>query len=251
MTTFDPNAAPTQQQAPVQVPVVVPPVAAPAPSAAPYLVVGDRAFHDQSAVITKITHADQHIGTLKNERRTDKAALQAAQQETVTLKAEIQRLNGLVDALSKTTATPNAGTPAATGSVSKEDLVQGVVQVLDQRQSATVQETNLQSCMTKAQTVLGENYKVVVGEKAKTLGYPTYASIDELARTKPAVFEALFLQVQGATPPATVPGNGTINPSALPNQGQPTNKPSMSIKGKTGREIAAMVQAELARPAAA
>ena len=249
MTTFDPNAAPTQQQAPVQVPVVVPPVAAPAPSAAPYLVVGDRAFHDQSAVITKITHADQHIATLENERRTDKAALQAAQQETVTLKAEIQRLNGLVDALSKTTATPNAGTPAATGSVSKEDLVQGVVQVLDQRQSATVQATNLQSCMTKAQTVLGENYKVLVGEKAKTLGY-TYADIDKLASTQPAVFEALFLPVQGQTPPATVPGNGTINPSALPNQGQPTNKPSMSIKGKTGREIAAMVKAELARPAA-
>lgn len=148
-----------------------------------WLVIGDRKY-DKDAAVTKITHADSHISKLEQELaelRREKELL-SAQQEARQAMSQLQTQSNPTPAVQNTTET---------GKDDGNDLESRVEQILRQRESQTVKQTNLNQSTEAAKAVYGEAYQAKLEELGKGLGM-SKADIVELASSKPQAFKHLF-----------------------------------------------------------
>ena len=190
-----------------------------------FMVVGDRAYRTQDDVINKLQHADQHIATLESERDTDRQKLKAQETEIESLKAEVERLKKIVDALPGQDANADpSGKGQQTAAPSKEELVKDVMAAMHAETDAAQRKANHAACITKVAAKFGqENVDSKVEEIAKDLGM-TVAQAQQLAMNSPKGFEKLFLgEVSQPTPGAS--HDGGINSNAFQQQNQQNQKP--------------------------
>ena len=194
-----------------------------------FMIVGDRAYKDREAVITKLTHADQHIRTLETERATDRATIKTQADEIERLKLIIEaRGHGNEDASGKSTQT---------AALSKEDVVSTVRNVLSEDQ----RKTNLNAVYKEAQTAYGEKMLEKIGSIASELGY-TGSQLDELAKSNPTAFRKLFLPAQEQSKPNPPHHESTLNTNSLNGGGE---KPKGSVKGLNSKDVHANFQARM------
>ena len=174
-----------------------------------FLVVGDRAFRDKDAVVTKIAHSEKHIATLEAERKADREARAA-------LEAEVARLKLIADSLNVNTPVSQVVTPT----IDKDELVQAVTSKIAMQQNESVRNENLNKAHEEAKAVYGDSYKTKVAEIAKSLGMPI-SSVDALAKDSPAAFKKMFLPAN-----TTAQGNAhSINAGSGVNTQQLNAKP--------------------------
>lgn len=193
------------------------------PSQSVFMIVGDRAYRSQEDVVNKISHADQHIATLENERKTDKAEIER-------LQAENARLSKIVDNMPGTgSGNDLSGNGSQTENLSIDEIVQktaSMVTNLQQEEAQrTQQENNLAACEQKAQELYGDSYKDTIRQRGQELGM-SGAQIDALGKDSPSAFSRLFLDNQDVSSPAPSHGSGAdVNTAAMQHQQGRGNDP--------------------------
>lgn len=157
-----------------------------------FLIVGDRAFRDRDSLVKHVSSAQEHIKTLEAERATDRQTLDE-------LKAEVERLRKVAEAAASPTGKPD---PV----IDPDEVVSRTVAVLSQQEQAKVQAANLAAAVERAKQVYGDEFTQKVSEKAAALGM-SLEEVDQMAKTKPALFDATFLPTSTKTPNAYQPGH--------------------------------------------
>lgn len=155
-----------------------------------FLIVGDRAFRDREALVKHISSAQAHIQTLEAERAADRQTL-------AELKAEVERLKKIADAAA---SAPDKGDPP----FDPDEVVSRTVAVLTQQEQAKVQAANLAAAVERAKKAYGDEFTQKINEKAAALGM-TLEEVDQMAKTKPALFDATFLPTSSTRPNAYQP----------------------------------------------
>jgi hypothetical protein len=167
-----------------------------------FLEVGDRKFSSPDEVVTKITNQDQFIETLKQERDQDRSLLNDLLEQMTALKNNSVDQSTFEQLLERKQQQQDPEPEKGVSVPTSDDITERVMQELTARQQQEAQATNLQNAMAKAKNTFGEGYKDAVLNTAQSLGL-TGADVDEMAESKPKLFESLFLKQAAPTKPAT------------------------------------------------
>lgn len=167
-----------------------------------FLEVGDRKFSSPDEVATKIANQDEFINTLKQEREQDRNLLNDLLEQMTALKNNSVDQSTFEQLLERKQQQPNAESKPEVSVPTSDDITEQVMQRLTAKQQQEAQSSNLQNAMEKAKNTFGDAYKNAVLNTAQSLGL-SGADVDEMARTKPQLFESLFLKQAAPTKPAT------------------------------------------------
>lgn len=196
-----------------------------------FLIVGERAFTDKAAAAKHISSAQSHIATLEAERKADRVKLGEQEAELARLRLVAQSIENGV--------TPSIDDRNMTTPINREELinetVKAVTGVLTAGEKAKIADSNMALSFAASKAAYGEKHVEKVAEIARNRGMST-GQIDDLARTAPEAFKALFLPIQTGS---SVPFNNGINTNALSDSG--TNKPSINVMKMTGAQRAAFI----------
>lgn len=188
--------------------------------------------YTQAELITKLTHGDQFIETLKSERDEDRKLLaDAAEQLKKATNSE-----ELLKKLKEEKQPAPASTPATTTAV---DIEGTVAKVIADREVALSRAKNFESVKSELQKAFGEKADSKVKEVCAEVGM-TFEQAIELAHTAPEAFKRFFPDLTKQAPKSGVPA-GNVNTAAL--NGKPDKPKSGYWDAKSGKEqVAAYLQ---------
>lgn len=207
---IDPQADPVAQGS-------VTPKAEPQADPQVALIVGERAFATMDDVKTKIVNADAHITNIESENATMRAELDAVKAELATATSLDQVLH------SKDTRET---------SLSQDNLSTLVREQVGSLKAEELSNSNRESCITKAQSVYGDDFIVKMQTMATELGL-TMDDVDSMAGTNPRLFTKTFLPSTPLVKPLASHHASTIRTSSL--QDTPVSieyKPVLSLTSK-------------------
>lgn len=201
----------------------------PAPEQKPLFSIGTREY-DIDAAVSKITNADNHISTLEQERKADKARLEELEAK---LKSQSDLEAKLDEALSRLGNPQQGSSNQNTGSTDPVDIqelrnsllreaVQAASQTTSDLKQQEIQQANTQANIDLAKKKFGDQYEAKLREEASKLGMSD-ADIQNLAKGGTETFKRLFnLNVQ-ANPSDTSP-TGSVR-SGFRSSTAPSNLP--------------------------
>lgn len=192
-----------------------------------FMVVGERAYRTQDDVVNKLNHADQHIATLESERDADRQTIKNQETEIGTLKAEVERLTKIVDALpgGKDTNAVTSGKEQQTAIPSKEELVKDVLDEMQAKTTAEQRKANHTACIEAAKKKFGDgNVDAEVERIAGDLGM-SVDQVVQLAAHSPKGFNKLFLGGTGDIPAGPSQSSRDVNTNSFQDTQQSTEKP--------------------------
>lgn len=198
----------------------------------PFFVDGDRVFQTKEDLIKSWSAGQEHINKLESEAAQRAQAEQAAEQD---------EQKGILKELLETVKSNTGRKADETSQSSKpefneEEIVTKAVTKLLDTLSEKELEGNMETCMEKAEEVLGDDYKKTIQAKAKELGM-SMDSVDNLAKTSPGAFNKLFLPSASNTSTGFASGS-TMNGKGSPLDNDGQRKGNYSLAGKTSADQA-------------
>lgn len=169
---------------------------------------GEVKYHSVQDAFNGLKHAQEYIPTLKNELSAKEQALAAAQAEILRLKT----IEQTVEALTSQRNEPPAQ-PAAAPVFDEKKIADLVAQTLSQRETETVQKSNLSTVVTSLQQSFGADAEKVFYDKATELGM-SVQEMNSLAAKSPKAVLTMFGVKTGAQPSNVSATLGSVNSSA-------------------------------------
>lgn len=187
--------------------------------------------YTQAELITKLTHGDQFIETLKTEREQDRKLLaDAAEQLKTAVNSE---------ELLKKLQTQNQSAPTPKATETPVDIEGTVAKVIADREVATTRAKNFEGVKLELQKAFGDKADMKVKEICAEVGMSFEQAI-ELAHTSPAAFKRFFPDLSKPAPKSGVPA-GNVNTAAM--NGKQEKPKSGYWEAKSGKDqVAAYLQ---------
>ena len=177
----------------------------------PLFTIGTREY-DVDAAVSKITNADNHISTLEQERKADKARLEELEAK---LKSQSDLEAKLDEALSKVGQGSQGSSNQSAGSTDPVDIqelrrqvlteaVKAASETTSQMKQQEIQLANQQANIELAKKKFGDQYEAKLREEAQKLGMSD-ADIQNLAMGGTETFKRLFNLNTQASPSESSP----------------------------------------------
>ena len=177
----------------------------------PLFTIGTREY-DIDAAVSKITNADNHISTLEQERKADKARLEELEAK---LKSQSDLEAKLDEALSKVGQGSQGSSNQSAGSTDPVDIqelrrqvlteaVKAASETTSQMKQQEIQLANQQANIELAKKKFGDQYEAKLREEAQKLGMSD-ADIQNLAMGGTETFKRLFNLNTQASPSESSP----------------------------------------------
>lgn len=197
-----------------------------------FLVAGERAFRSADDVVTHVTHAQNHISTLEEERKSDREKLESQTKE-------IARLKLIEESLVPGHTTDRK--PAETPQVSTEQMAAQAatlaVGLLAETKAKELQQSNLADVEALAKQSYGDTYATEVVKIGAAIGM-TPEAIDDLGRTSPDAFKKLF--IPSSAQAQHQPSRSTVQVSEQ--QTSPVDKPFNVVKMRERERLTAVAE---------
>ena len=154
------------------------------------LVVGERAFATMDDVKKKISHADEHIGTLEGENQKLKEQLEEAM-------SKLQESKSLDEVLQKVEEAKQGSAQGLT----PEQIEELVSNKITTTKQADQHQSNLKECISAAEQAYGDGFIEKMTAMANDLGL-AMTDVDKMAAENPKLFAKTFLPNGSKSAPA-------------------------------------------------
>lgn len=194
---------------------------------------GGRKF-TKDDLIKKLTHADEHIQRLTNERSEDKALMEEvrnALKKQVDVAEVLKQIKGQ-GANPDPTQQPPANQPAAAPTA--DEIAAKVLGTLKEGEAAQQREANWRSVTETLTKAYGDATNQKVAQAAAEAGL-TLAEAAELAKSKPKAFLKLFPDIAPAKPQHSAVAPGVVNTQSF--QQAPRGNSGYAKAGSTKQAV--------------
>lgn len=161
-------------------------------------------YADEKALAKAYAHALPYIQRLEQENATNRAEMQTR----LTVEEQIQKLQA-----SSQRVAPESNPPEQMPSVSKEDILSEVKQLLNQQKQQTVAERNVEKVSQALSKAWGPSFQSKLIARAKELNVDQ-DFLSKLAESNPDAFISIVVPNQPSNNPA--PPVSRVNSNALP-----------------------------------
>ena len=156
-------------------------------------------------ILKRDEHAQKHIQTLEQEAKERAQRIQELEERYQQLEADLEKRESFESALEKIqNQQQTPPTAADQTTVDPDDVTERVLSRIQQKEQERIQAENKSKAIAAAQERYGEKFLEAVSSRAESLGM-TLQDVDQLAATKPQVFNELFVGKAGK-PPVKQPG---------------------------------------------
>lgn len=153
-------------------------------------------------ILKRDEHAQKHIQTLEQEAKDRAQKIQELEERYQRIEADLEKRESFESALEKLQQQQAAGqsTKEDQTTVDPNDIAAQVLKRIESENQAKTHEANRAKAVEAARQKFGEQYLDQVSARAEQLGM-SLNDVDDLAATRPQVYNELFIGKGGKEPP--------------------------------------------------